>query len=266
MSESERKSPGNLSDSGPLAGKNVLITRPRAQAAQLQQILLDLGATVLEAPVIRTVDPPDWQPVDQALKKMDSYDWLVFTSANGVDAAAGRLDLLGISPGRIAAVDTATAAAVEHRFGRPADLVPKQAVGQALGEELIRDHDIRNKRLLLLRADIASQELPEMLQQAGAAVTDLTAYQTEPVDLLPEQAIASLRAGTIDWITFTSASTVRSMVRLLGNESSLLAQMNIASIGPITSAAVQDLGFEVAAEADPSDVPALADAMVRAAR
>ena len=266
MSESERKSPGNLSDSGPLAGNNVLITRPRAQAAQLRQILIDLGATVLEAPVIQTVDPSDWEPVDQALKKIESYDWLVFTSVSGVDAAADRIDLLGVTPGRIAAVGTATAAAVEHRFGRPADLVPKQAIGQALGEELIRDHDIRNKRLLLLRADIASRELPDMLRQAGAMVRDVAAYRTEPVDSLPEQAISSLRAGTIDWITFTSASTVRSMVHLLGDESSLLSRVNIASIGPITSATVRDLGFEVAAEADPSDVPALADAIVRAAR
>lgn len=264
MSESQRKSPGNPPEPSPLAGKNVLITRPKAQAAQLRQILIDLGATVLEAPVIRTIDPPDWKPVDQALKQIESYDWLVFTSANGVDAAAGRLGFLGISPGRIAAVGTATAAAVEGRFGRVADLVPKQAVGRALGEELIRDHDIRNKRLLLLRADIASQELPEMLRQAGALVTDLAAYQTEPADSLPEQAITSLRNGSIDWITFTSASTVRSMVRLLGNESSLLSQVNIGSIGPITSAAVRDLGFEVAAEADPSDVPSLANAIVRA--
>jgi len=247
-----------------LAGKNVLITRPRAQAAQLRRILTDLGATVLEAPVIRTIDPPDWEPVDQALKEIASYDWLVFTSANGVEAAAGRLDSLGISPGRIAAVGTATAAAVEHRFQRPADLIPKQAVGRALGEELVRDHDIRNKRLLLLRADIASQGLPEMLRQAGAVVTDIAAYQTQPADTLPEQAVESLRAGAVDWITFTSASTVRSMVRLLADEADLLSRVNIASIGPITSAAVRDLGFGVAAEADPSDVPGLADAIVRA--
>ena len=266
MSKSQRKSPGNLSESRPLAGKNVLITRPRAQAAQLRQILIDLGATVLEAPVIRTIDPPDWQPVDKALKQIDSYDWLIFTSANGVDAAAGRLHSLGISPGRIAAVGTATAAAVEHRLGRPPDLVPKQAIGQALGEELVRDHDIRNKQLLLLRADIASQELPDMLRQAGAIVTDVVAYQTEPVDSLPDEVIASLRTGTIDWVTFTSASTVRSMVRLLGNESSLLNNVNIASIGPITSEAVRDLGFEVAAEADPSDVPSLANAIIQALR
>ena len=260
----------------PLAGKTVIITRTRGQSPALVGPLTDLGAHVLAAPTIQVLEPEDCSPLDEALGRVQSYDWLVFTSANGVDAAAQRLggagrqlagqatgDLAGV---RIAAVGSATAAALQARLGRQADLVPPRAVAAALAEELIRQHGIHGQRILLLRADIARAELPERLRQAGASVTDVAAYRTQPVEAWPAPAWAALRQGAGDWITFTSASTVRNLVQLLGDEQHLLKQVRIASIGPITSAAVRELGFDVAAEAEPCDIAGLIDALVAAAQ
>ena len=273
MTESGVKGAAGLPER-PLAGKNVVITRPRSQAANLRRLLTDLGANVLEAPTIRIVEPGDWAPVDSALAGVKDCDWLIFTSANGVDVAADRLDLSSgggkgvwdIGRARSAVIGSGTADALQDRLGLRPDLVPQRAVAESLAEDLTRRHDIRGKRILLLRADIARSTLPTLLEQAGAVVTDVVAYRTLPVDAMPDEVAAAMRAGAIDWITFTSASTVRSLVEMLGSERDLLGGVRIASIGPITSEAVRASGFEVAAEADPSDIPGLVNALAEAAK
>lgn len=273
MKESASKRASGPDHRQPLAGRSVIITRAEAQASALRRPLADLGARVLEAPTIQVLAPADPAALDEALGAVRSYQWLVFTSANGVRAAAGRLATPGRAGGpvhwdpgdvRIAVIGSATAEALEGELGLRADLVPGRAVAEALAEELIRDHDPRGQRILLLRADIARPDLPQQLRQAGALVTDVAAYRTRPVDALPEHVLAALRNGDVDWISFTSASTVRNLAGLLGVERHLLGRVRIASIGPITTAAVRELGFDVAAEADPSDVAGVIGAIVAA--
>ena len=268
MTESRAKSADR-----PLCGRKVVITRPRSQAANLRRLLIDLGAEVLEAPTIRILGPWDWAPVDAALAAVKVYDWVVFTSVNGVEAAADRLGLRAderkgvwdIGSARTAVIGSGTADALRHRLGLDPDLVPTRAVAESLAEELGQLHDIRGRRILLLRADIARKALPSLLTDAGALVTDVVAYRTLPVDSIPEEVAAAMRAGAVDWITFTSASTVHSLVKMLGSDRGLLGGVRIASIGPITSEAVRESGFEVAVEADPSDIPGLASALAEAA-
>lgn len=251
----------------PLFGQTFLVTRTRQQASQLAMQLRDLGAQVLEAPTIRLCPPKDWSAVDAELARVNDYHWLILTSVNGVEALAQRLaainrDARHLSGVKIAAVGDATAEALSTKLGIRADLVPTRFVAESLAGELIAREDVNGKRVLLLRADIARPTLPQMLRDAGAQVTDCVAYETRLAEELPEAVLTALRAGEIDWVTFTSASTARNLGELLGEERSLLERLGVASIGPITTAAVRELGLEVTVEASESNVAGLVDAVV----
>ena len=273
MADSGPENPGDPTRDRPLADQGVIITRAKAQTTELQQALVHCGARVFEAPTIQILEPEDWAPLDQALGQFESYQWLVFTSANGVEAAANRFEYLAAAPGwprpdlskvRIAAIGGATATAVQCRLGRRPDLVPPKALAESLAEELLHRNDLRGRRVLMLRADIARPTLPQRLREAGAEVTDVAAYRTRAVEALPPAVLAAMRAEAADWITFTSASTARGLVQLLGAERRLLDPLRVASIGPITSAALRELGFEADAEAETADVAGLVDALVTA--
>ncbi len=250
----------------PLFGQTVLVTRTRHQASQLHAELADRGAEVLEAPTIDLAPPDAWDAVDAALRDIGRYDWLILTSANGVEALAERLDALGLDARHlagvaVAAIGDATADALSRRVGVRADLVPTRSVAESLSAALIARQDMAGQRVLLLRADLARPALPEQLTEAGARVDDLTSYQTRPARALPPAVLDALRDRRVDWVTFTSASTARNLVELLGEERSLLEGVKIASIGPITSEAVAGLGLPVAVEAPTADVRALAEAV-----
>jgi len=255
----------------PLFDRRIVITRTRQQASQLKHSLSELGAQVYEAPTIALVEPDDWSDVDAAIRSVTDFDWLVLTSSNGVAALAGRLQALELDSRhlngvQIAAIGTATADALREHLSIRADLIPTRFVAESLAAELIAKQDIAGKRFLLLRADIARPALPRLLKEAGADITELCAYQTKLEAGLPEDVLTALRDGEVNWITFTSSSTARNMMELLGDESHLLGSIKIASIGPITSETVRELGLSVTVEAQRSDIPGLIQAIVSAVR
>ncbi|MCC6579739.1 MAG: uroporphyrinogen-III C-methyltransferase [Phycisphaeraceae bacterium] len=255
----------------PLFGQRILITRTRHQASELRRQLTDLGAAVLEAPTIDLVEPDNWTTIDEALRNVRSYDWIVLTSVNGVETMAQRLatlklDSRSLAGVRIAAIGDSTAQTLRDRMGIEADLVPTRFVAESLAGELLAKQDVRGKRFLLLRADIARPALPKLLTEAGAVVVDLCIYQTRRAESLPENVVEALDRGEVDWITFTSASTANNLVELLGTRRNLLDKPRLASIGPITSDAMRALGLTIAVEASRHDIAGLVDALSLACR
>ena len=253
----------------PMFGQRVVITRTRLQSSELCKRLCELGASTLEAPTIDLVSPDHWGEVDDAIHHIGDYDWLVLTSVNGVVALGDRFDHLGfdarhLAGVKVAAVGQTTADMIRTRLGVRVDLLPNRFVAEALAQELIDCHGVSGQRLLLFRADIARPALPRALADAGAEVTDLTVYQTKLADALPEQVLTALRQGQVDWITFTSSSTAKNMVELLGLERSLLDGIKIASIGPVTSETLRKIGLPVTIEANHSSIDGLVEVMVSA--
>ena len=253
----------------PLFGRRIVITRTRQQASRLRVMLAEIGADVLEAPTIELVPPSDWTSVDQWIARMDQFDWLLLTSVNGVLALADRLNYLGLDSRHLASVKIgvigdATEATVYRHLGIRADLVPPHYVSESLAKTLITNHDVRKKRILMLRADLARTDLRRLLTEAGASVTDVTIYETKRPGKLPDDVINALRQGEAHWITFTSSSTAQNMASLLAGETGLLDRVRIASIGPITSRTIRGLGWPVAVEAVPSNLEGLVEAILKA--
>lgn len=252
----------------PLFGQTILITRTRHQTSELRQQLAALGANVLEAPTIDIAAPADWTAIDCTIREVRGYDWLILTSANGVMALrerleAMRLDARHFAGVKIAAIGDATAESL-GRVGLCADFVPTQFVAESLASELISREPMSGKRVLMLRADIARPMLREKLTEAGAVVEDVSIYVTKPAAALPEAVLAALREKKIDWVTFTSSSTAKFFVELLGAERSLMEYVKVASIGPITSETARQLRLPVTVEAAQFDVPGLVAAIVKA--
>ena len=252
----------------PLAGKRILVTRPRAQAPELVDRLAALGAEAIEAPAIRIVPPDDTRPLDDARAAAPSFDWIVFTSANGVDAFLERRiardsrtpDLAGV---RICAIGPATAARIA-RYGLTIDLAPSDHRGEGVGRALTAGRDLHGSRILLPRADIARPLLPEALRAAGADVTEVTAYRTIPVAGWPGNAVCEMiMQKKIDVTTFTSASAVRSAAHSLGAERAvdLLGETVVAAIGPVTARAARQLGLETTVMPSTYTAQALAQAL-----
>ena len=252
----------------PLAGKRILVTRPRAQAPELVDRLAALGAEAIEAPAIRIVPPDDTRPLDDARAAAPSFDWIVFTSANGVDAFLERRiardsrtpDLAGV---RICAIGPATAARIA-RYGLTIDLAPSDHRGEGVGRALTAGRDLHGSRILLPRADIARPLLPEALRAAGADVTEVTAYRTIPVAGWPGNAVREMiMQKKIDVTTFTSASAVRSAAHSLGAERAvdLLGETVVAAIGPVTARAARQLGLESTVMPSTYTAQALAQAL-----
>lgn len=251
----------------PLFGQRIVVTRTRLQASELSLRLAELGAEVLEAPTIR-VEPGAAEAlaaVDAALRHLSRYDWLVLTSANGVAALAERVEALGFDARafagvKIAAVGDVTAAALLSCLRLRADLIPPQFVAESLAAELLK-FPMKNPRFLLLRADIARADLPRLLRGAGHTVDEHAIYQNKPVAALPECVMMALKRGEVDWITFTSSSTVKNLIALLGDERSFLQSVKLASIGPITSQTLREHGLTPTVEAAVSGIDGLVAAM-----
>jgi len=252
-------------DSGKLlAGQRVVVTRPREQSSELAARLRMLGAEVIELPAIETRPPEDYTGLDAAIAQLNTYDWLVFTSANGVRFFLQRLKALGGSPdligARICAIGPATRAALEQA-GLRVDLVPREYVAESLIEAFAQ-YPLEGRRILLPRAAAARELAPQALRQRGARVDVVEAYRTLPPADLPRRASMIFGAQPKpDWVTFTSASTVVNLLTAVGAES--LRDVRIASIGPVTSAAVRRFGLEVAAEAQVYTSAGLVEAIAR---
>lgn len=254
----------------PLFGKRILVTRTRQQASELRLGLAELGAQVFEAPTLELVSPSaeDDARLSQAIDRIDENDWVLLTSANAVSVLAERLAKLGrdarqLGRVQIAAVGDATTAALWDRLRLKSDFVPDQFSGEAMAKQFIKEREVEGRRCLLLRADIARPALPRLLVEAGAIVNEVVAYQTQRPAALPDAVLEALREG-MDWVTFTSSSTVRNLVALLGDEKSLLDGVRAASIGPITSQTMGELGVDVAVESDTASVASLIEAVAAA--
>ena len=251
-----------------LTNKRILITRTRHQASDLAAQLEALGATPLLIPTIEIVPPETYAPLDAALAcfstpESKGYDWLLFTSANAVEAFHRRAQLLRLiqSPKHIAVIGPATLRAANAIGLTPqtgSTLVPPQYTAESLAETLLPEAP--GKSFLLVRAAQARDILPEALTAAGATVTIAEAYRNQiPPDSIPAlQALFSTPANYPDAITFTSASTARNLITLLETaDLTLPPNIVLASIGPITSQTLRELGYEPTLEALEPTIPAL---------
>ncbi len=231
----------------PLRGLHVVVTRPEGQADGLIARLETLGATVLHAPTIRIADPPSYTALDAALRHLPSYDWVVWTSANGVARTFARLEALGLDTGSMRSCQRAVIGGATARvltsFGYAADLVPPQAVAESLRDALIAAGVGPDSRLLLPQPVTSRDVLATGLRAVGAVVDVVPAYQTE----LNTEAVANmrqwLRAGQIDCALVTSPSTVRGLLALLDHDLETLRRIPLACIGPVTADAVYALGI-----------------------
>lgn len=259
----------NWFEKRPLFGQTIVVTRTRQQASDLSSRLAGLGANVIEAPTIELTAPADWTAGDEVLKSIGGFDWVIFTSQNGVQFTRQRLLDLGLDArafgsAKVAAIGDATARAVREELFLSVDLCPEAFVAEALADALAAKNVVRGKRFLLLRADIARPILRERLLADGAAeVRDVPIYQTRSVDSLPPHLIDALAAGEVTWVTFTSSSTVKGFLSLLGPDAkAALGNVKLASIGPITSRTLHELGFSPTIEAETFNIDGLVRAML----
>jgi uroporphyrinogen-III synthase len=237
----------------PLAGKRILVTRARAQAADLCNKLAALGAEPIPFPTIEIAPLEDCAELDEAIRSLEKYRWIIFTSVNGVSAFWKRLELSsrqsllfadphGEADGanlQIAAIGPATAKALSQR-GAQAQFVPEHYVAERLLDGL---SDVKGQWVLLPRADIAREALAVELANRGAVVHEIVAYRTLPATPDP-LALAELQRG-VDVITFTSSSTVRNFITLAGPIANLSNRPAIACIGPITAQTTREVGLPV---------------------
>jgi uroporphyrinogen-III synthase len=252
-----------------LSGKTILVTRARHQASRLSRELEALGASVLEIPAIEIVPLESYAPLDAALRNLQQYQWLIVTSANGVRVLGERMASAGIGVAKFSglqcvAVGSATAEGLRE-FGLPVGLIPGEYVAEAVVEALRAR--VAGAHILLIRAAVARDIIPDELRRAGAMVDVVDAYRTE----VPESSVALLKAafsGTMipDAVTFTSSSTVTNFFALLkkAGMDDLRERVKAISIGPITTATLRERGWEPAAEANPHDIHGLVEATVTA--
>jgi len=275
-----------------LTGKRILVTRAVRQAGKLSDALRELGATPVEVPVIEIQPAEDFAPLEKAIRQLNSYDWLIFTSANAVSILAFNASLHGFSihnsPNlKIAAIGRATAEAVE-RAHLKVDLVPEDYVAESLVDAFLKRHEVSGhdfsraksaakkegalapegnlagQRILIARAAIARDTLPDALRAAGAHVDVVDAYR----NVMPQAAPALLRAALeqgIDAATFTSSSSVTHLADAAkaAGLAFPFSGVSAISIGPITSQTLREYNWEPAAEASPSDIPGLVEALAR---
>jgi uroporphyrinogen-III synthase len=286
---SKKANPGK---NQPLKRIRILVGRARHQAGALSAELRKLGAHVIEIPFIEIRKPRSFEPLDSALKNLSTYDWLILTSVNGVDAMWKRMEKLRLERKdlkhlHIAAIGPATKRAIEQR-GAKVDVVPKEYIAESVVRSLRRR--VKGKRVLLVRAKVARDVIPRELRKAGAQVDVVEAYET----VVPQSSRVRLGAALKNprrcpqVVTFTSSSTVRNFVALLGGSRAgtgkarvgtgaspvpratralrpSLSRIHFASIGPVTSATLRELGLPVDISAREFTIPGLVEAIVKTA-
>jgi uroporphyrinogen-III synthase len=262
-----------ISHEGPLTGVRVLVGRARHQAGKLSSGLRKLGAEVIEIPFIEIRPPRSYRALDESLRNLHNYDWLILTSVNGVEAFWQQLKRQHLSKRylqhlKIAAIGPATKKAIEKR-GVVVSVVPKEYVAESVIASLRTL--VAGKRVLLARAKVARDVIPTELRNLGATVDVVEAYET----VIPRSSGRRLRAVLKDQerrpdvITFTSSSTVRNFIALLKSGSrrgqgagAYIGEIKLASIGPVTSSALRELGLRVDLEAKEFSIPGLIDTMI----
>jgi uroporphyrinogen-III synthase len=255
-----------------LLGRTILVTRARHQAARLSTDLVALGAEVIEIPTIEITPPASYEPLDDALRNLAGYNWLIVTSSNTVRVLRERMGLLGLSLSafshlEIAAVGSATAETIRE-FGLKVAFMPHEYVAESLIDAL--EDQIRGQSVLLVRAAAARDIIPETLRERGMPVHVVDAYRTAIPSGSVEQIQAVFREGARipDAATFTSSSTVTNFLALL-REAGIdhgMHSMRAISIGPVTSQTLREQGWYSSGEADPHTIPGLIAATVEALR
>jgi uroporphyrinogen III methyltransferase/synthase len=251
-------------DTEPLFGRRVLVTRSREQASALSERLRELGAQPLEYPAIEIAPPKDIAPLDEAIARLATYDWLIFTSTNGVRALADRMnekgaDIRALGRLKIAAVGPATAQAVQD-YGLSVDYMPEVYTTREIAAGI---GDVAGERILLPRAAQAPKQLAQALRGKGAVVDEVAAYRTLAVGAADELK-ALLEDAQIDIVTFTSSSTVRNLVRMLGGDIERLRGPTVACIGPVTATTAARLGIRVDVVAREHTIAGLVEAIAAA--
>jgi len=240
----------NWYEKRPLFGKRVLVTRSREQASALSEAIEALGGEPLEFPTIRVVPPDDFSPMDRAIEEIENFNWIIFTSVNGVHSFFRRLrghqkDIRRLHSAQLCAIGPKTKGMLES-YGLLVDYVPGEYRAEQIVEGL-KDRMKAGERVLLPRADIARKVMPDALQQMGAMVTEVPAYKTVMAegDVAPVRDM--LQNGEIQVITFTSSSTVRNFVKMLATPdlNALLQGVTVACIGPVTADTARELGVKV---------------------
>ncbi|MCP4253658.1 MAG: uroporphyrinogen-III C-methyltransferase [Candidatus Scalindua sp.] len=258
----------NWFESRPLFGKTIIVTRSRDQASVFSDQLIELGANVLEYPTINITDPDDFGPLDKELENLDSTDWLIFTSVNGVDAFFNRIfelgrdvrDLKGV---KICSIGPSTTERIKG-FHVSIDCQPPKYVAESVVEALKKVEEIKGKRFLMPRTDIARSYIPEELEKLGAEVSDIVAYKTVLATDGDNIVLDKLKDGEVDIVTFTSASTVKNFVKIIGEENMSAFKNNVqfASIGPITNESAEEMDIEISIKAEEYTIPGLVQAIV----
>ena len=248
----------------------MLVGRARHQAGVLSSGLRKQGAEVIEIPFIEIRRPRSYKPLDTALRNLPAYDWMILTSVNGVDATWERLKKLSVSKRdlkrlQVAAIGPATKKAIEKR-GLKVDVVPEEYVAESVVKSLRRK--VKGKRVLLARAKVARDVIPRELRKLGAQVDVVEAYET----VIPASSRRRLRAilknpqKRPDVITFTSSSTARNFLAMAGRLTpKTLGSIRFASIGPVTSSTLRELGLRADIEAREYTIPGLVQAILRRA-
>ncbi|HLZ34001.1 MAG TPA: uroporphyrinogen-III C-methyltransferase [Nitrospira sp.] len=259
----------NWFEKRPLFGKRIVLTRAREQAREFSRLLAAYGAEPIEAPTIQIVPPASWQAIDHAIAELADYCWLIFTSVNGVTPFMERLRLAGkdsraLAHLRVCAIGPRTAEEA-GKHGLIPDLVPSEYQAEGMLAALAT-HDFRGKRVLIPRAEVAREILPEQLRGKGATVDVIPVYRTIAPAADLSRLAEEIQAGRIDVMTFTSSSTVRNFVEMVGGRDEarrLGAKTTIGCIGPITAQTAEEYGLPVTIVPVENTVPALAQAIVR---
>ena len=253
----------------PLFGRRILVTRPKRQASELSDLVAAYGGEAVECPTIEIASPEDTGPLDRALDRLSTYQWLIFTSVNGIGpfmSALQRreLDARALAHLTICCIGPRTAQELAA-YGLRADLVPKQFQAEGMVEALAA-RALRGTRVLIPRALVARELLPEQLRAQGAEVDVVPVYRTVRPAVATDRLTERLRDRTIDAVTFTSSSTVQNFLALFaspGDARRLLGNVVVACIGPITAATAREAGLSVHVTAVQNTVPALVEALVR---
>lgn len=278
MNNADKKVPLNLTQTDETAlslrGKTVMVTRPRAQSKEITDMLERVGATVIHCPTIEIIEPDNWAPLDAAIEKIDTYDWIVFTSANGPEfffrrlaerrkdgtESIARLTVCAIGPATAKAIESAGVHVNVTATDSKAEGALRAIIEHAGGEE-----KILGLRLLMPRARIAREVLPSELTRLGAQVDDVETYQTVKPDVKAGSIVRLFAEGRIDAITFTSSSTISNFAQLVGASDLpiLLRGVLIACIGPVTAQTAIEYKLENIVQPESYNSTALVETMVR---
>jgi len=250
----------------PLSGRRIVVTRPREQAQRFIDLLEQQGAEVIEFPTIEIVPTASYERLDAAIDQLANYDWLIFTSVNGVQYFVDRLraqqkDVTSLCHLQIATIGPATAQAVEA-LSLQVHAVPEEYRAEALVKVL---GEVKGKRMLLPRAAQARAVLPKELQALGAHVDEIAAYETVPPQATAVQEVRTLlQTGKVDMVTFTSSSTVRNFAVLFSADElpTLCRKTLVGCIGPITAETAREYGLVVSVQSTVYTIPAFAEAVV----